>query len=245
MGPPDATRGSGRAAFSRGPSQAQSEWTFSAESDLDSRFIWRGQALSRGPVLQAAVGTSFQGFSASLFANELLTQENGRNGLSTVVPDISYTIKVGRFTLKPGASYYWSSEEERGGGAFTTVEANALAFVDWGPLRFAAANHIDVKACRGGYFGTLGVESEREIGSWTFTLGGALGAASARFNEFYFGPSVSTLDLVQAEAVARHELNELFFVAMHIEASELVAPSLRAANESFLLNTGFTLGLEM
>jgi hypothetical protein len=217
----------------------------SVETDLVSRFLWRGEALSRGPVFQASADATLEGLTASVFANWTLTETDDGRSLSAVVPELSYAWRLGRFEITPGAAFYWSTAGLNGASDDTTAEGTLALSMPAGPFLIEEKNYLDVKAAPGAYLGLLDVSSEREILKWTLKLTGEVAVASALFNRLYFSTPVSALDFLRAEAVVRHDLFDVLFVAFNLEASALVSPTLRRSHDGFLYAGGFGLGVEL
>jgi hypothetical protein len=72
-----------------------------------------------------------------------------------------------------------------------------------------------------------------------------VGAATAPFNEAYFQVATAALDLAEASLQARYDISDVFYFALHTEASLLLAPSLRsAAAEPMLMSGGVAVGAE-
>jgi hypothetical protein len=83
------------------------EGTFSAA--LASRYVWRGQILSEGIVLQPTVGITLGGFGANLWSNvDLDNNEADDDGLVMNETDLTlnYTLPAGPVSVTGGLVYY-------------------------------------------------------------------------------------------------------------------------------------------
>ncbi len=215
-----------------------------AEVDLNSRFIWRGLAFSRGAALQPSAWVSAFGFSASLWSSFMLGAELPRRRPSSLVPSLHYEYIWKRLTLEPGATIYYNSDEL---GPSMTAEASLDAAFDLGSgVHLVVTDNVDLKAQAGAYFGTLGARYERAFGRCTARVSTGFGFASATWNSLYLDTRRPTLSLVEGALSLRYDLTESVYGTLHVESSSLLAPALRHhVAEPTLWNNGLTLGIEL
>jgi hypothetical protein len=225
-----------------------------AEVDAGARFVWRGIALSGGSVAQPSIWASGLGFTASVWANVLLDDEESgaprpararsttkaRTWVNAVVPAVTYTYAWRAWRVEPGALVYVN----RGGIApQTTGEASVNVACVLGSLAFVTRNNVDVGSYAGAYFGTLGAEYERSSRKLTLKAFLDLGWATEKFNAAYLHTSTAALNVVEAGLAARYDLSDTFFVMPHAEVSALLVPS-ATVRERVLVNGGAALGVE-
>jgi hypothetical protein len=213
-----------------------------AEADLNSRFVWRGVAYSAGPVLQPSTWVSVYGFTANVLATLLVNDEPPRRRLVSVVPSLGYAYAWLRLTVEPGMTVYFSHDDVT---PETTVEASFNGSFRLGAFKLVSTNNVDVRSHRGAYFGTLGAKYETSSERWTIEGAVDVGGATAPFNEAYFQVATAAIGLAEASLQARYDISDVFYFALHTEASVLLAPSLRSAvAEPMLMNGGVAVGAE-
>jgi len=218
--------------------------TVGAETDLVSRFVFRGVGVSDGPALQPSVWATGWGFTASVFANVLLNDEPPLHRVSHLVPALEWSHKWGPLTVVPGVVHYRSSSVE--GPATTTELSLEVGFSLGSGFRLLSTNHVDVGTTAGAYYTTLGAEYEREKGSWTIKAALDVAYANRKFNDEYFGVSSAAIDLAEAKLAAQHDLTDVFYFVLHSELAVLLAPSIRSSGSgASLMSGGVALGFEL
>jgi hypothetical protein len=222
------------------PAEDESPSWLGAEVEVDSRFVWRGIALSSGPVAQPSLWLSSAGLTAAIWANAALKEEGRRGRGTSMVPTLAYTAEWGAFEVEPGVMLYVASHDPR-----TTAEGSLEAAYALDPFRLVSETKLDVAAQPGAYFGRLGVEYERASGRWALLAGAGLGWANTRFNATYLHAARSGVDVADAILSVRYELLEPLFLAPQAELSALVVPSAQARREALILHGGVVLGLEL
>ena len=217
------------------------------ELDVNSRFLYRGLALSEGPVVQPSVWAKRWGFTGAVVANVLLNDEPPLRRVTHVTPALTWAHTWGALTVEPGVLYYYSSNT--GDGPQTTAEvALDVAYAVGDGFRIALTNHVDVRTIAGAYYATLGPEYEYadEDAGWTIRTGLGLAFANAKLNEEYFGVARSAFDLVEARLAVQHDLSDVFYFVLHTEATLLLPSSLRSqVVAATLVNGGAALGFAL
>lgn len=141
----------------------------SASFNVASRYVWRGQTLSEGLVLQPTAGIAYGGFAANLWANvDLDAAEEDDDGVAMNETDltVSYTVPAGPVALTGGLIHYdfdGADTQE----LFVTVAADTL-------LSPALTLYWDIDEGDGG-FATLAVSHELPLGPVALTAGATLG----------------------------------------------------------------------
>ncbi len=163
--------------------------------------------------------------------------------LSALVPALTYTLEWKRITLEPGLVYYGTRGESL---SPPTGEASLDATLTFGQLQLVSSNYLDVIHTPGAYFGTVGAAWARKVGRrWSFKARGEIAAANAAYNAVYFDTRVAKLDVAGVGANVQLDLNDVFYIALHSEASALLANSLAVGRQKTLANVGLTLGGEL
>lgn len=219
--------------------------TVGAEVDLNSRFLWRGLAESRGAVLQPSAWAGLYGFTATVWSSVMLVYEppHSRFSLSAVEPSLEYTgILWDRLKVEPQVSYYyWSSDE----APRSTVEAALKLSYRLGAFSVVSGNNFDLKTSPGAYWGVVGGEYERRFRHLTFSTSLDVAWATSDYNKSYLAMNVAAVDLVEAAVSLRYDLSDTLYLSLHSEASTLVALSLqRSVQEPTLVNGGVSFGVD-
>jgi hypothetical protein len=219
-----------------------SPYTLGAEVDLNSRYLWRGLALSQGAVAQPSVWGSAYGLNAVLWTNVMLTNEAPKR-LSAIIPAVSYTLEWKKLTIEPGLIYYDTPGQPV---PPATAEATLETSLEVG--RFAhllATGYMDIGHAPGALYGTAGVDCAPKIGRWELRAVADLGWATAPFNQTYFDERVTAIDVAEIGGRAEYLLTDVLYVALHAEGSTLLASSLAAGREATLGNVGVAFGGEL
>jgi hypothetical protein len=212
-----------------------------SELELVSRYVWRGKALSQRPAFEPEVWASYRSFTASVWANLLLTQEAGWRRLSAFEPSLSYTVQWRPVTIEPHVTRYWFLTDR---ATNTTTELGVNLTVRTGPLFWTTTQDFDVEEARGAYYGTIGGGARKRYGPWSAKVAADVAWATATFNEAYWGRSVSAIDLVEGTAEVRYRLTPLLTAALQGALSTLISPDLRAATtEPTLATVGLVFGV--
>ena len=143
------------------------EGSFSAA--LASRYVWRGQTLSEGIVVQPTVGVTLGGFSANLWSNvDLDNDEEDDDGLVMTETDLtlSYTMPVGPVAVTGGLIYY----DFDGGDTTELYLTGAMETL----LNPSLSLYYDIDDGDGG-FAVLAVSQAFPVGPVSLTAGASLG----------------------------------------------------------------------
>ena len=134
-----------------------------------SRYVWRGQTLSKGFVAQPTVAMTLGGFSANLWSNvDLDNDEADDDGIVMNETDLTlnYTVPVGPVALTGGAIHY----DFDGGDTQEIYLTAALATM----LNPSLSLYYDVDEGKGA-FAVLAVSQGIPAGPITLTAGGSIG----------------------------------------------------------------------
>jgi hypothetical protein len=160
----------GSAVAASAPARAEEvsgEGTFSAA--VASRYVWRGQTLSEGIVVQPTVGVTLGGFSANLWGNvDFDNDEQDDDGIVMNETDmtLSYTMPVGPVSVTGGMIYY-----DFDGGDTTELYLTCAMETLLNP---SLSLYYDIDDGDGG-FAVLAVSHSFPVGPVALTAGASLG----------------------------------------------------------------------
>ncbi|HKQ91260.1 MAG TPA: hypothetical protein VJZ77_11275 [Blastocatellia bacterium] len=225
--------------------EKESPFTYGAEMDFNSRYVWRGLLLDDGPVGQPSAWISAFGFTLTAWSNVAMTDASGVTGINSGGLILAYDRDWEKLRLEAALDSYMgrmSSDIE----SRNTMEGSLKLSYPVGPLRIFTTHAFDVLAYRGSYFGEAGVEYARQITKSTeFTISARSGWASAKFNDVYIGVNKSAFNFVGVEGSLTHYLGQRMYFRPHVEFSSITDRILRGqlapANiVNFGLAFGFT-----
>lgn len=160
------------AALTFGPVTARAEDAAGkgyASAALASRYVWRGQTLSEGLVVQPTVGITLGGFAANLWSNvDLDNGEEDDDGIVMNETDLtlSYSMPIGPVNTTLGFIHY----DFDGGDTQELYLTAALATL----LNPTLSLYYDIDEGDGG-FAVLGVSHAFPVGPVSLTAGGVVG----------------------------------------------------------------------
>jgi hypothetical protein len=224
-------------------SAARATFTYGAETDFNSGYVWRGLLLDDGPVEQPSAWISAFGFTFTAWSNVALTSASGGAGLNEVDLTLAYNRDWEKLRVEAALAAYvgrQSSDIE----ARNTMEGSLELSYPVGPLRIFTTHAFDVLAYRGSYFGEAGLEYERQVTKNTeFTISIRSGWASAKFNDVYIGVDKSAFNFVGAEGSLTYYLGRRLYLQPHIEFSSITDRRLREqAPRSNIVTFGLAFG---
>ena len=222
------------------PSEAHATFTYGAEIDFNSTYLWRGLLLDDGPVGQPSAWISAFGFTFTAWSNVAPTSKSGvaesnassqgiamRRNLSLTNRSRGAGLNAGGFILTydrdwenlkiEAALDAYTGKQSAGIEARNSMESSLKLSYPAGPLRIFTTHTFDVLAYRGSYFGEAGGEYEGQITkSIEFTTSVRSGWASAKFNDVYIGINKSALNFLGAEGSLSYYLGPHPYFKPHI-----------------------------
>jgi hypothetical protein len=179
--------------------RAEDDVSVTLASDLLSKYVWRGQNIVDGWVLQPSASVGYKGLTASVWSSLDLTGDLvGKGQFSEVDLSVDYTHEfpgVEELSYSLGAIYYdfpntgWDSTAEVYGGLTASV-----------PLSPALRWYYDFADIDGSYFQLSLGHTIEKLHQWRddcycdLALGASLGYATAGYNDGYFGVDESALN---------------------------------------------------
>jgi len=212
-------------------SVARDTFTYGAEMDFSSDYVWRGLLLDDGPVWQPSAWISAFGFTFTAWGNVAMTSAPGGAGQNSGGLTLTYERDWEKLRVEAALDAYTgrqSSDIEADIEARNTMEGSLKLSYPAGPLRIFTTHAFDVLAYRGSYFGEAGLEYERQVMKNTeFTISTRSGWASAKFNDVYIGVDKSAFNFVGVEGSLTYYLGRHMYFQPHIEFSAITDGRLR------------------
>jgi hypothetical protein len=217
---------------------------YGAEADFNSRYLWRGLALSRGAVFQPSVWASKNNWTLDLWANVDLGRHEGRGRFNEVDVNVAYEHEWGKLTVEPSFLLYTYYHQP---GVPTTGElAVKLSLPAGKGLTAYAKQNLDVVKYGGANFTEAGLTFETAVAPHaTLETTGSLGWGSSKFNETYVGLSHSGLNVVGADAAVKLDGKHGWTLRPHATYSVVADRKLRRlVSDTHLFNIGMALDRE-
>jgi len=207
-------------------SEPRATFTYGAETDFKSGYVWRGILLD-GPVVQPSSWISAFGFTLTAWSNVALTSASEGAGLNSGGLNLTYERDWEKLKFEAALDAYMGRQsldiESR-----NTMEGSLGLSYPVGPLRIFTTHAFDILAYRGSYFGEAGLEYERQVTKKTeFTISIHSGWASSKFNDVYIGANKSAFNYVGAEISGAYYLGPHMYLQPHIEFSSITDQRLR------------------
>jgi len=223
----------------------ESTFTYGAEMDFNSRYVWRGLLLDDGPIGQSSAWISAFGFTLTAWSNVAMTNTSGGSGLQSGGLTMAYNRDWEKLKIEAAIEAY-TGQQAPDIEAQNTMESSLKLSYPAGPLRIFTTHAFDVLAYRGSYFGEAGLEYAKQITKSTeFTISVRSGWASSKFNDVYIGVNKSAFNFVGVEGSLTYYLGRRMYFRPHVEFSSITDRMLRGqlapANiVNFGLAFGFT-----
>ena len=213
-----------------------SELSFGAELDGNSRYVWRGLALSDGPVLQPSTWVSLAGFTLTPLANFAFREGDVPAEFNELDLTLDYSRDVSSLTVNPSFSVYLYPNQT---GAPPTGELALALSYPVGPVSVLTDHSVDLIAAPGAYFGDAGLSFDTDLTeSFALEVSARAGWGSARFNQTNVGVNRAALNVAGTDLALTWSPCGLFYLRPHAALSVLLDRELRAAIPNPLLITG-------
>ncbi|HSE84271.1 MAG TPA: hypothetical protein VLB01_06965 [Thermodesulfobacteriota bacterium] len=218
-------------------------FNFGTEIDFNSRYVWRGIALSEGAVMQPSVWVSAFNFTFYIWGNFVLNDEPNQGEFNEVELILYYSRGWGNITFEPFIVYYVYPNQE---DVPSTAEFTLSLYYSLGSFNVFTSHTFDFVEYKGSYFGDAGLSYERQLSpSLTLEASGSLGWASSEFNSVNIGLSKNALNFAGANLSLTYYPNGFLYIRPHVELSAIVDGELRDQLEDpTILNAGVAIGLE-
>jgi hypothetical protein len=253
------------------PLEAHATFTYGAEIDFNSGYIWRGILLDDRFVAQPSAWISAYGFTLTAWSSVALTSTPGGAGpqMGGANPQMGgqglqmggANPQMGGARLQTGglALTYdrdWEKlsmeatldadlgQQSSGIDTRNTMESSLMLSYPVGPFRIFTSHAFDVLSYPGSYFGEAGLKYERQFKKSTeFSISTRSGWASARFNQVYIGVDKSAFNFLGVEGSLTYYLGSRLYFQPHIEFSSITNRALREQlSPANIVNFGIAFG---
>jgi hypothetical protein len=199
--------------------------TFGAELDFNSRYIWRGLALSRGAVLQPSAFLSTHGLTMTSWTNFEINPELGKRHLNETDLTVSYSKDWRSISFEPLVQAYFFPRDVE-----TPNTAEFILKIRYPLKSFGVFTRhaFDLASYRGAYFGEAGADWQKEFGKrLKLSASASTGWGGAQFNDGYLGLAKSALNVVAVDTAFSWQVSKKFLIRPHANLSSLVDHHLR------------------
>ena len=198
----------------------------SVRIDFLSRYVWRGLAWSRGPVLQPSVSVEQGPFSVTGWANVGLDRRDG-SSLNEVDLILSHQASTGKLEIESCLQFFAYPDQEDSPG---TGEAVVSVYYPVGPLTAYLSHAADFIHYRGAHYTEIGLAHAHELGACTtLNVTAGVSAGSRKFNDVYVGVARSAWNVVSLEVALEHGLSPGWKLRSSLAVTELLDCDLRAS----------------
>ena len=223
-----------------------SELNVGAELDGNSRYVWRGLALSDGPVLQPSEWVSLAGFTLTPLANFAFREGGVPAEFNELDLTLDYRRDVSNLTVNPSFSLYVypnRTDAPPTGELALTLSYPVGPACAWShadrPVSVFTDHSVDLIATPGAYFGDAGLSFDTDLAeNLALEVSARTGWGSARFNQANDSMNRAALNMAGADLALTWSPGGLFYLRPHVALSVLLDRELRAAVSSPLLITG-------
>jgi len=233
---------SGENAQRLAPAEADEKFGYGVEADFVSRYVWRGIALSDGPVFQPSMWFSFYGATLSVWGNFVLNDEANQGQLNEVDFNLGYAYRYKNFFVGPLFLFYLYPNQD----VAATGEGSVVLGFEKGPFKIFTAQLVDIVASPGAYFGLAGGSFEKDLHpklSLKTSLG--VGWANGEFNEANFGVPVAAANVFAWTLDLNWHFHEPLYLRPHMKVTTLLSGTLRdSVEDPTIVSGGLAVGVE-
>jgi hypothetical protein len=224
------------------PAESGEDFGFGVEADFVSQYVWRGIALSEGPVLQPSMWFSFYGATLSVWGNFVLNDEANQGQLNEVDFNLGYVYQYKNFFVGSLFLFYLYPHQE----AEATGEGSIILGFQMGPFKIFTAQLIDMIASPGAYFGLAGGSFEEELHpKLSLKTSVGMGWANGKFNEVYFEVPLAKANVFVWNLDLSWYVHDPLYLRPHMKLTTLLSSDLRdSVEEATILSGGLALGVE-
>src|SRR5262245_54965079 len=139
-----------------------STFTYGAEMDFNSAYVWRGILLDDRPVWLPSAWISAYGFTLTAWGNVAMAGASEGAGMNPGGLILTYEHDWENLKIEAALDAYMG-QQSPDIDARSTMEASLKLSFPAGPLRIFTTHAFDVLAYRGSYFGEAGLEYKKQV----------------------------------------------------------------------------------
>lgn len=224
------------------PAEAGEDFEFGVEADFVSQYVWRGIALSDGPVLQPSMWFSAYGATFTVWGNFVLNDEANQGQLNEIDFNLGYVYQHKNFFIGSLFLFYLYPHQD----VAATGEGSVILGFQKGPFKIFTVQLVDIVAAPGAYFGLAGASFEKELHS-RFSLKTSLGVgwANGKFNEVYFEVPKAKANVLAWTLDFNWAVRDPLFLRPHMKVTTLLSSNLKeSVDHPTIVSGGLALGVE-
>lgn len=217
--------------------------SFGLYGDFNSRYVWRGFALSKANVFQPSVSVTFYNVSLSLWGNFDAQPEQSNRYFNEYDVILTYPVSILKFDIEPSFQLYAYPYAE---DSKSTVELGLKISYPVKDFTFYNSDYFDVKNYPGSYYGELGLGYERPVKD-NFSIGfvSGFGWSTSKFNEAYAGVKKPAFNAVFLNLFCNYKPVDGFSFKPRVEMCTILDKEVReASGNNYIFNFGISLSVE-
>jgi hypothetical protein len=224
------------------PAQNGAGWSWGAEVDFNSRYLWRGLTYSRGPVMQPWVWITSNRTTVSLWSSMVLNNEPRRGRFDQAFFSAARENRLGRWKIESALQgYYWQGFS--GEANAKTLELSFRASRPVGPLGFFTSHTVDIGGFPGSYIADAGLEARKRFLGLDWDWSGMAAWANSTFNRNYIGVERHAVNYTEWSMAVTKRGKHGWYVRPHAEFVIITGASIRrAVHPKNILNAGLVIG---
>jgi hypothetical protein len=217
--------------------------TYGFETDINSKYLWRGIDYNDGLVIQPNLWVSYRNFTAGLWGNLTAYDRHHSTKHHEIDLLLTYTYSIGRFEIDHTVMlyYYPGQEDSPPTGEFYTGIGYPI-----GDFTLFSNITVDFLTYAGALYFEHGIEYERVLSDrFTLSTSGLLGWASAKFNDTYIGLSKTTFNQLGINVDLTYKLHGPFYVKPHFQMNRIIDKELVPFLGKYPWFCGVLIGIEI
>jgi hypothetical protein len=237
---PDTQTDASKTTEAAPEAEAAPSTTYGVETDITSRYDWRGIALSTGAAVQTSLWATHGPYNFYIWNNYMANNGFLAHKFSELDFTLTYTKDFKDFSFQPSANLYtypygtYPSSLELGGKFSKAVGKN---------VTLETSHYVFVKEYNGAYYGDIGVAFTRDLNSkMSQETDLNLGWANSKFNKTQIGPDKAALNVFSAQTSVT--INQKgYYLRPHLGFTTLLDSALRDAGlKSDIVYGGVAIG---
>jgi hypothetical protein len=211
-----------------------------AETEVVSRYVWRGVPYSDGAVVQPSGWVSLHGLTAGLWSNLVVADRVDRGHFNHLFLTATWRADVQRLSFEPGVQVYHTKAVGEV-GAVTSTEGVVRVSAAAGSFRLFTDHTVDVHTYRGAYIGDAGLIHRASIRPRVELATQFLVSwASARYNSAFVGVPKAAVNYASVGGRMTVGLDKHWSLRPHAEWQPVIDRAIRRALDA---NGFFTAGV--